>query len=357
MPAAGFGNNAVTFKGNVCRLSQLTNSSVGGLYCCAVDTAAAEWTMDRNVYQFAVSPANKLAVANILASDLVAYQELWDTIGRALNEDNSVVAGGAAQLYRVPGGTIQTADLSLINEVVAAVGLGDPDDPDTPATDILGVTRDGSPDAGAYEYVIGSDSTPAPVDFTDQTNVPANQVVTSAAITITGLTQGATVSVANGSYEINGSGGFMTSTGTIYNGQTLRARVTSSSSPGVPATVTVTVGGIPITFTVTTGSGGGTGPDPFTFTEFSGADVLTTYTSLPVTLTGLTGTGAISVTSGALYSVNSATVFTTVPGTVVNGDVIRAALTTGLQGGTPYQAVITINGVVGTYRVTTDEPP
>lgn len=148
---SGLGNNAVTFKGNVCRLSQLT-SDAGGLYCCAVDTAAAEWTMDRNVYQFAANPTNKLAVAGGYASDLAGYQALWDAVGPITNADNSVVADAAAPLYKVPGGTVQTADLSLIDESVAAVGLGDPADAYTPATDILGAVRDSAPDAGAYEY-------------------------------------------------------------------------------------------------------------------------------------------------------------------------------------------------------------
>ncbi len=354
----GLGNNAVTFKGNVCRLSQLTNTGVGGLYCCAVATAAAEWTMDRNVYQFAVNPINKLAVGGLYASSLAGYQALWNANGSATNEGHSVVAGATELLYRVAGGTVHTADLSLMNQVVAAVGRGDPNDPDTPATDILGVARDASPDAGAYEYVIGSDSTPAPVDFQNQVSVAANQDIASATITITGLTRGAPISVTNGSYEVAGSGLFVTWPGTIYNGQALRARVRSASTPNTPATVIVTVGGLAITFTATTGASGSAGPDPFTFTEISGADLHATYISLPVTLTGITGPATISV-SGAtvLYSINSATVFTSSPGTVVTGDVIRAALTTGGQGGAPYQAVITINGVQGTFRVTTGEPP
>jgi hypothetical protein len=216
------------------------------------------------------------------------------------------------------------------------------------------VSRDGSPDAGAYEYVPGNDSTPAPVDFVDQTSVPVNQDITSAAITITGLTTGAAISVANGSYEIGGSGNFVTAPGTIYNGQSLRARVHSSVSHSTPATVTVTVDGTAISFTVTTV--GAAGPDDFAFTNFVGADTSATYTSIPVSITGLAGTGTISVSgySTAMYSINSTTAFTALPGTVINGDVIRARVTTGEITGTTYYAVITINDVAGAYGVTTD---
>jgi hypothetical protein len=110
--------------------------------------------MDRNVYQFAEDPTAKLTVAGNNSSDLSGYRALWDTIGPETNEDRSIVASSAELLYSVPGGTVQTADLSLSNDSVAAVGLGDAGDSYTPTTDILGVDRGGSPDAGAYECVV-----------------------------------------------------------------------------------------------------------------------------------------------------------------------------------------------------------
>lgn len=149
----GLGNNAVTFKGNVCRLSQLTDATAGGLYCCVSSTAARNWTLDRNVYQFAVDPAYKLAVAGTLAYDYAGYQEVWDAIGKPTNDVNSVLAGAAAPLYALPGGTLQATDLSLVSEFAPAVGLADATDTHTPTVDILGVVRDSAPDAGAYEYV------------------------------------------------------------------------------------------------------------------------------------------------------------------------------------------------------------
>jgi hypothetical protein len=161
------------------------------------------------------------------------------------------VLDGTQPLFMNPGAPIAAADLSLINGGTIAAGLADGSDALTPTTDILGGTRDGSPDAGAYEYLAG--------------------------------------------------------------------------------------------------------PAPFAFTGFLEADVLTTYTSMPVSVTGLAGAGAIAVTgdASALYSVNSTTLFTASPGTVINGDVVRARVTTGSDGATAYDAVVTINGVAAAYTVVT----
>lgn len=111
--------------------------------------------------------------------------------------------------------------------------------------------------------VSGSDATPDSFLFTDQTGVAISSTITSAAVTIAGINAAAAITVTGGTYDINGSGTFTSSAGTVNNGDTIRARHTSSGSYNTATDTVVTVGGVSDTFTSTTrtepaGGGGGT---------------------------------------------------------------------------------------------------
>ena len=101
----------------------------------------------------------------------------------------------------------------------------------------------------------GSDTTPDQFTFTDQSGVALSTVTTSAAVTITGIDAASAISVsgdASGLYDINGSGSFVATPGTVNNGDTVRARGTSSGSYLTTVNVTITVGGVSDTFSITT---------------------------------------------------------------------------------------------------------
>lgn len=97
-----------------------------------------------------------------------------------------------------------------------------------------------------------SDTTPDAFSFTDQSDVARSTVITSAAITVAGIDAPATISVSGGTYDINGSGTFVSSPGTVEVGDTVRARHTSSSSYGTATNTVITIGGVSDTFTSTT---------------------------------------------------------------------------------------------------------
>lgn len=103
----------------------------------------------------------------------------------------------------------------------------------------------------------GSDSTPDSFTFTDQSGVALSSTITSAAITVAGIDTGSTITVSGGTYDINASGSFTGSSGTVNNGDTVRARHTSSASNSTATNTVVTIGGVSDTFTSTTLSGGG----------------------------------------------------------------------------------------------------
>lgn len=120
-----------------------------------------------------------------------------------------------------------------------------------------------------------ADFTPDSFSFTDQTDVATNSTITSAAITVAGINTAATISVSNGEYDINSSGSFTSSSGTVVNGNTVRARHTSSAFNSTAVNTIVTIGGVSDTFTSTTVAEGGGGDTPNLFVHTDGNDALT----------------------------------------------------------------------------------
>jgi len=95
----------------------------------------------------------------------------------------------------------------------------------------------------------GSDTTPDQFTFTDQSGVALASTVTSAPVTITGITDPSPISVTGGEYDINGSGVFTSAAGDVNNNDTVRARHTSSASYSTGTNTVVTVGSVSDTFT------------------------------------------------------------------------------------------------------------
>ena len=128
------------------------------------------------------------------------------------------------------------------------------------------------------------DTTPNAFTFTDQTDVSVSSTIASAAITVAGINAPATISVTGGTYDINSSGSFTSSSGTVNNGDTVRARHTSSGSNSTAVNTVVTIGGVSDTFTSTTvASGSGT---TIFSDDFSGYSTTSTGASTQSALLG-----------------------------------------------------------------------
>lgn len=93
------------------------------------------------------------------------------------------------------------------------------------------------------------DTTPDQFSFTDQSGVSTSSTIMSAAVTITGIDAAAAITVSGGTYDINGSGTFVGTEGTVVSGDTVRARHTSSASYLTATNTVVTIGGVSDTFT------------------------------------------------------------------------------------------------------------
>ena len=206
-------------------------------------------------------------------------------------------------------------------------------------------------------FLESGDTTPNAFSFTDQTGVALSSTITSAAITVSGIDAAATISVSGGSYDINGSGTFVTTPGTVNNGDTVRARHTSSASHETATNTIVTIGGVSDTFTSTTEAaepGEDTTPNAFTFTDQTDVALSTVITSAAITVAGIDAPATISVTGGT-YDINGSGTFVSTPGTVEVGDTVRARHTSSASYSTATNTVVTIGGVSDTFTSTTEE--
>lgn len=92
------------------------------------------------------------------------------------------------------------------------------------------------------------DTNPEQFNFEDATNVAKDTVITSDAVTITGINSPAAIAVsgaAGSEYSIGCNGTFTSTAGTISDGQTVCVRHTSASTAGTAVTTILTVGTAP----------------------------------------------------------------------------------------------------------------
>ena len=145
------------------------------------------------------------------------------------------------------------------------------------------------------------DSTPDSFNFTDQTGLEINTLTESNTVTITGITDAATVTISGNSAQFSINGGSYGTSGTITNNQTLKLRMTTSSSFSTGVSTTITVGGVSDSVTFTTRAANVSAPTSVTATQTTN----TSGSSQTVDVTGSGGTGTTSVSNdGSNYYSN-----------------------------------------------------
>lgn len=96
---------------------------------------------------------------------------------------------------------------------------------------------------------------PDPFVLADENNVPLSTLITSGAITITGLGAAGDISVAGSGAEYNINGGAWTSApgvGVVNNGNLIRVRATSSGVNSTAINIVLTINEVSDTWTITT---------------------------------------------------------------------------------------------------------
>lgn len=162
------------------------------------------------------------------------------------------------------------------------------------------------------------DTTPDAFSLNSVTNAALGADITSNTITISGINTAADISISGGTYSIDGAA-FVSTSGTVTNGQKIVVKVKSSALPATTTKATLTVGGVSGDFTLTT-QPADTTPNAFSFTEAITTKLNTAINSNTVTISGINVATPISVVGGK-YSVDGGA-FTEVAGTVANGQKI-----------------------------------
>lgn len=256
------------------------------------------------------------------------------------------ISVSADSAYAINGGTFGTAAGTVVNGDTVAVQHTSSITAGTATVTTLNI--------GGVNGTFTSTtaSTALGFGFPDQTGVPLITPITSDSYEILGLPAPAAISVSVGSaYAIN-AGPFVTTPGTVDNGDTVTVRHTSSAVTATATVTTLTIGAVTGTFTSTTA------PFSFSFISQEGVDPsVDIITSNIITITGLAAPAAISVSPldppvNSLYNLNN---FGWIAGeaTVVNGDTVAVQHTLPLTEGTATVTTLTIGGVTGTFTSTT----
>ncbi|MEQ1803347.1 MAG: hypothetical protein ABL989_15570 [Gammaproteobacteria bacterium] len=195
------------------------------------------------------------------------------------------------------------------------------------------------------------DLTPDPFAFTDVTDVALSTVTTSNTVTITGIAAAAPITVTGGEYSIGCNGTFVSTAGTINDGQTVCVRNTSSATPATAVNTVLSVSSVSDTFTTTT-IPPDTIPTAFAFTDVTGVAENAVQTSNAITVGGINAPAAISVTGGE-YSIGCNGTFTAVAGNISNAETVCVRHTSGVGLGVSVNTVLTIGTVSDTFTSTT----
>ncbi|MCE6958401.1 hypothetical protein LAZ40_04935, partial [Cereibacter sphaeroides] len=290
-------------------------------------------TIDTTPDAFTFVPENDTGTSSLVSSNEVTITGITAptpvTVSGSGNPQVSVDGGPWAEEATIDNGqrlqlrlTSAGAVSSARTATVSAGGV---------TSDFIVTTGNNVPDAFAF----------APVD-----NAAGGSLVTSAPVTISGLTLPAVVSVTGG--EVSIAGGAWAASGSISDGQTLTARLTAApGTNGGSRTASVTVGGVTANFAVTTID---TTPAPFGFAAKTGVTLSTLTTSTGVPISGITAPANVTVTGGEI-SVNGGT--WAASGTISNGDSLAVRMTSAATPATDKSATVIVGGVTASWTVTT----
>lgn len=185
-----------------------------------------------------------------------------------------------------------------------------------------------------------------PFRFADIPGVPRSTLQTSEPIEVRGINVPVSISVSGGRYSING-GSFTNGSGTVRDGDQIRARHTSSADFGATANTTVTIGtntgAVSDTFSSTTEAADDTPEIPEVFVARAAVSLGSSQLSNEITVDGINVPVMIRLTGSGSYSINGGP-FTREPGRVGNGHKIRVIHTASAEFETSMQTTVIVGG-------------
>ncbi|HFD11420.1 MAG TPA: hypothetical protein ENJ32_02960, partial [Crenotrichaceae bacterium] len=193
------------------------------------------------------------------------------------------------------------------------------------------------------------DTTPDPFAFVDQDQVSLETLIESNPITITGITDPATILVQNGEYSVNGQD-YTSIAGSVVNEDVIRVRHTSSSDSLDTVETTLDVGGVSDTFSTKTAKAD-TKPDRISFAAVVNASPSTLLESSQETVSGINAPTPVSV-SGGEYRINAGA-YTTENGTVHNGDTVQVRHTSSSRSKGKVRTTLKVGNLSASFQSTT----
>ncbi len=198
------------------------------------------------------------------------------------------------------------------------------------------------------------DDTPDPLIFNTVFDAEIYTLYTSNSVTITGINTSVPIIIASSVCEYSINGGTWTNvTGTVENDDVVAVRRTSSSQYETDVSCTLRVGGDDAAigiFHVITKAPDIT-PNPFSFVDVTDAELDTSYTSNAVTITGIDAGTSVSAVFGE-YRVNGGA-WTSVVGTVAEGDVVEVRRNSSTQFSTAVAVTLTVGTFSDAFDITT----
>ena len=342
------------------------NLEIHAIASFPTDVTAADVNLDGGV-DILFTNAH-LPFVSLLSNDTDFFPEPFTFDPATQAPLGSVVTSTATQI----SGLSNTAQVTVINGQFAIADTSDAltDWTDQPAIVTNGqwinVRQTAAPTGGTlktttltvggystdFDVTTRGDGTPDTFSFPSQSGLTFNTVVTSAAVTLTGLGDPGAISVLNGSYSING-GAFTDEPGIVNDGDAVRLRVLSANDYVTDTTATLIVGEAEGTFTATTRVD--TDPDAFRFADQINVRRNEVIISNSITVNGLAQPTTIRITGGE-YAINDSG-FTRAESTVDNGDTVKVRVTASSAFSTSTDAVISIGTVDDIFSVRTEIDP
>ncbi len=209
------------------------------------------------VISTALAPGGTTADPPSLSPVWGAADTLWISVVHT-SSARSIVSGSVGYSNLISTRSSETTNAGQIGSMRLSAHLAT-EDPDVFTFSGTGVTSVSQTIAIAP----ANDSIPDPFSFTTQTGVALSSVATSNTLTVSGINIASAISIVGGTYSING-GAYVSTSGTVTNGQTVTVQQNSSGSYSTTTTATLTIGGVSGAFDVTTeiGSGACTAGNP-----------------------------------------------------------------------------------------------
>lgn len=167
--------------------------------------------------------------------------------------------------YRIAGGAWQSAAGSIANGQTVQVRVL--------AQDVGGTSRTATLNVGGvtdtFSVTTVLDQTPNAFNFTAVTGAALNTTVVhpGGARTISGINAPTPISIVGGAYQINNTGAWLTTAGTVNNGDVVNVRRVTGGAYSTAYVATLTVGSFSTSFTVTTRPPPDITPDPVDWTN------------------------------------------------------------------------------------------